>query len=158
MDNIQLKTMAKRSGTAVICFTARGLQTALRIREIMPDSAAEEAGLLPGDTIRKINGERIHLYREVSAISIFNYGTPLTIEFEREGEAYEVLLTPRYSEEDDRYYIGLIGSGDAVISYDDLELIQITIDNENEGAAHHERLPLSSKLSGTVPNATTSPA
>ena len=82
------------------------------IREIMPDSAAEEAGLLPGDTIRKINGERIHLYREVSAISIFNYGTPLTIEFEREGEAYEDLLTPRYSEEDDRYYIGLIGSGE----------------------------------------------
>ena len=33
-----MKTMTDRPRTAVICFTARGLQTALRIREILPES------------------------------------------------------------------------------------------------------------------------
>ena len=84
------------------------------VQQVMQDSAAEEAGLQPGDVITKINGRSIHVYREVSLESIFNYGEQLTITYERNGEKNTVVLTPKYYEDDDRYYIGLVGGGETV--------------------------------------------
>lgn len=92
----------------VVGFTGTDLP---RIYGVIEGSAAEEAGIQAGDTIRRINGERIHVYREVQMFSSVNYGEPLDIVYERDGQTYEVTLTPRYDEEDDRYYIGLLGSG-----------------------------------------------
>ena len=62
------------------------------VQQVMQDSAAEEAGLQPGDVITKINGRSIHVYREVSLESIFNYGEQLTITYERNGEKNTVVL------------------------------------------------------------------
>lgn len=84
------------------------------VQSVMEDSAAMEAGIEAGDVIRRINGESIHLYREVSLISQLNYGTPLEIVYERNGERHETTLTPRYYEEDGRYLIGLRGSGEYI--------------------------------------------
>ena len=81
------------------------------IQEIIPDSAAMEAGLQAGDVIRKINGESIHIYREVTLVSMMNYGEPLSITFDRDGERQTVHLIPQYDQQDDRYYIGIRGSG-----------------------------------------------
>lgn len=81
------------------------------IYSVVDGSAAQEAGLEAGDTIKKINGESIHVYREVQLFSIVNYGEPLDMVIERDGETFEVTLTPTYSEEDDRYYIGITGPG-----------------------------------------------
>ena len=93
----------------LVAFTGTDLPV---IREIVPDSAAMEAGLEAGDVIRKINGETIHIYREVSLISAMNYGEPLHITYERDGERRTVDLIPRFDEEDNRYYIGIMGSGE----------------------------------------------
>ncbi len=82
------------------------------IQQIMPDSAAQEAGLEAGDTILKVNGESIHVYREVSLISAMNYGEPLTITYSRDGVKNTVTVTPKYSEEYGRYFIGLQGAGE----------------------------------------------
>lgn len=83
------------------------------IQKIMPDSAAQECGLQEGDLITKINGERIHIYREVSIDSAMNMdGESMEIQYERDGIRNTVLLTPKYSEEDGRYYIGLQGAGE----------------------------------------------
>lgn len=82
------------------------------VYDIMPDSAAQEAGIEAGDVITKINGESIHIYREVQLWSMMNYGEPLEITYERDGVKNTVTLTPQYNEEADRYYIGLIGSGE----------------------------------------------
>ncbi len=84
------------------------------VREVMDGSAAQEAGLEAGDTIRAINGEPIHIYREVQLFSMMNYGEPLRITYERDGVKNTVTLTPRYNEEAGRYYIGLIGSGEYI--------------------------------------------
>ncbi len=84
------------------------------VQQIMEDSAAQEAGILPGDEIRRINGERVRIYREVSLISVLNQGEPMEIEIERDGEIKNVTLTPLYNEEDARYYIGLRGSGELI--------------------------------------------
>lgn len=82
------------------------------IGTVMDDSAAQEAGLESGDVIRKINGESIHIYREVSLDSMMSYGHSMTITYERDGELHTTTLTPLYSEEDDRYYIGIMGGGE----------------------------------------------
>ncbi len=70
---------------------------------------AVEAGLKAGDTITKINRENIHIWRDISLISVLNTGEPLKIEYLRDGQKYTTTVTPEYSEEDDRYYIGIEG-------------------------------------------------
>ena len=92
----------------LVAFTGTDLPV---IQEIIPDSAAMEAGLEKGDVIKKINGETIHIYREVSLVSMMNYGEPLRITYERDGEKNTVKLTPILDKEDNRYYIGIRGSG-----------------------------------------------
>lgn len=82
------------------------------IQEVIPDSAAMEAGLQAGDVIKKVNGENIHIYREVTLISMMNYGEPLRITYERDGERMTANLTPRFDAEDNRYYMGIRGSGE----------------------------------------------
>lgn len=79
---------------------------------IMEGYPAEAAGMQPGDTIIKMNGERIYLYREVSLNSLINRGEPLEIEYEREGKRYETTIEPAYDKETGRYYIGLNGMGE----------------------------------------------
>ena len=70
---------------------------------------AAESGLKVNDVITKINGESIHVWRDISLISILNSGEELTIEYERDGETGTVTFTPAYSSEDNRYYIGIEG-------------------------------------------------
>lgn len=83
------------------------------IQNIMEESAAEEAGLQAGDLITRINGEKVHLYREVSLNSAMNMnGKPITIEYERDGMKTTVTIEPKFSEAENRYYIGLIGGGE----------------------------------------------
>ncbi|WP_026525028.1 RIP metalloprotease RseP [Butyrivibrio sp. MB2005] len=71
------------------------------------DSAAADAGLMEGDTIVSINGEKIHLASEVTLISQFSQGGPMHIVYERDGQVNSTDLIPRYDSEDNRYYMGL---------------------------------------------------
>ena len=75
-------------------------------------SAAEAAGLQEGDVIKKIGREPIHFYREVSLISALNHGEAMEITYERGGEKLFTILTPRYSEDDVRYYMGITNGGE----------------------------------------------
>lgn len=84
------------------------------VQQVAENSAAEEAGIRAGDEILRINGERVHVYREVSVISYMNRGEAMVIDIRRDGEEQTVSLTPRYDEADGRYYIGLIGVGEYV--------------------------------------------
>ncbi len=82
------------------------------IQEITPGGAAQTAGMEAGDLLTKINGEKIHLYRQVNLISALNHGEDLNIDFVRDGEKYSVTLTPIYDSSAGRYYIGLTGAGE----------------------------------------------
>ena len=79
------------------------------VQTVMPDSAAEAAGILSGDLITRVNGERIHLGRQVSLISAMNKGEDLTVEYIRNGEKNRVTITPIYDSEAGRYYMGFMG-------------------------------------------------
>lgn len=69
---------------------------------------AMEAGLLPGDVITRIDGERIYLQGEVTIASAMNQGEPMEIVYQRNGEKHQTTIVPKFSEEDNRYYIGFV--------------------------------------------------
>ncbi len=81
------------------------------VQDVMVGYPAEAAGIEAGDTIVKINGEKIYLYREVSLLSYINKGDEMQIEYERNGVKKDTVLLPKFNEEDNRYYIGFVGSG-----------------------------------------------
>ncbi len=70
---------------------------------------AIESGLQVGDVITKINGESIHVWRDITLISFLNTGEELTVEYSRNGEKGTVVFTPEYSETEGRYFLGIEG-------------------------------------------------
>lgn len=81
------------------------------LEQVTEGGAAETAGLQTGDIIKEINGENIHLYREVSLISMLNQGESMEIVYERDGEKHETTVNPIYDEAAGRYYMGIYGRG-----------------------------------------------
>lgn len=99
---------------ALILVAYRGTDLPV-IQMVLEGSAAEEAGLMAGDVITRMNGEKIHVYREVRLNSMLNSdGKDFSISYLRNGQECSVTLTPKYSKDDDRYYIGLMGVGEYV--------------------------------------------
>lgn len=84
------------------------------VRKVYEGYPAAEAGIRPGDTITKINGKRIHLYREVSNYFLFHQkelstGKPVTVEYVHEGEKRTAELVPA-DNGSGRYILGISGS------------------------------------------------
>jgi regulator of sigma E protease len=77
------------------------------INKMTDNSAAAEAGMQPGDKIISIDGEKVYMSGEVTMISQFAEGSPMDIVYERDGERHETTLVPKFSEEDQRYYMGV---------------------------------------------------
>ena len=79
------------------------------IQGLTEGRAAYDSGLCVGDEITKINGESIHLWRDITLISMLNSGEELTIEYKRGDERGVVTIVPSFSEEDGRFYMGIEG-------------------------------------------------
>ena len=79
------------------------------ISEVMEGYPAESAGLLPGDVIYSMNGDRIHFYREVSSFTTFHPTEEIELVYVREGEKLKTILKPKYMEEEGRYLMGISG-------------------------------------------------
>lgn len=77
------------------------------INDLTEDSAALEAGMQAGDKIISIDGEKVYMSAEVTLISQFEEGSPMEIVYERNGERFTTILTPKYSEEAGRYFMGV---------------------------------------------------
>lgn len=75
----------------------------LNVTEGMP---AANAGLQAGDRIVKMNGKRIHLYREVQNYSMFHQGEMVIFQYERDGELHEATVTPELTNGSYKYGIG----------------------------------------------------
>ena len=77
------------------------------IRAIIPESAAAECGLQPGDVIHKINGKTINIYDELSFILQGNHGEAIRLEvIGADGMMYQYELQPKLDEASGRYLIG----------------------------------------------------
>ena len=73
-------------------------------------SPAAEAGIQAGDELISLNGERVHLFREVSLYNQFHQGAYMEVTFERDGKRQTVELTPR-ANEDGYYLMGVTSAG-----------------------------------------------
>lgn len=101
------------------------------IRQILPDSAAAEIGLEPGDVIQKINGKTIHIYDELQYILLQNQGEPLLLDvISADGQHFHYKMQPKLDEASGRYLIGFqpnIHTGlfaDEVEGYDEMSVAQ----------------------------------
>ena len=75
--------------------------------EIVSDGgAALEAGILSGDIIYSMNGERLHIFDEMFDYAQMSMGQPVKVVVIRNGEKKEFSITPKL-ENDGRYYFGI---------------------------------------------------
>lgn len=79
-----------------------------KISAVTPGYPAEAAGLAAGDEIVKLGKERVHLFKEVSIYLTLHEDESMKVVYLRDGEKHETVLTPKYSEEEGRYLIGII--------------------------------------------------
>lgn len=76
------------------------------IARVTEGSAAEEAGLQPGDLITKMNGKTISLGRDVTLYINTHQKKDVTLTYLRDGEKHTVHITPR-PDENGRYFMGV---------------------------------------------------
>ena len=79
------------------------------IQQIIDGSAAQEAGLQAGDQVTEINGESIHLYKEIMLYLQMHSGETLEVEYIRDGETHHATITPVWDEEQQKYLMGIQG-------------------------------------------------
>jgi regulator of sigma E protease len=88
-------------------------RTTPRVTLIKPGMAAEAAGFLPGDVIRRADGREITDFREVQTYTALRANVPITFLVERSGREVELVATPRLVEVTDptggRQRIGQLG-------------------------------------------------
>ncbi len=64
------------------------------IGNVIEESAAKQAGLLPGDTITQINEYKIKYFEDISRVIMSNPETRIEIKYSRNNEEYRTILTP----------------------------------------------------------------
>ena len=86
-----------------------------------PGSPAEEAGILPGDLVVRINGEAIERFETMQQFARENPGVPLEVVVERDGEEVVMTVTPKLVEKTDRFgnlvRYGELGVGRVGVKY-----------------------------------------
>lgn len=82
-----------------------------KVQQVTPGFPAEEAGIEPGDTIIKLNNDRIRVYREISLFVAMHQKETVDVVYERDGKRYETTLEPKLDEESGNYYLGFSSNG-----------------------------------------------
>jgi regulator of sigma E protease len=74
-----------------------------RVDEVLPGSAAEQAGLRPGDVVLAIDGRTIENFTELQQAVITRPGEELTVAVSRGGERLDLTIVPQLKEEPDGF-------------------------------------------------------
>ena len=72
-----------------------GMASQVFVAEVLPDSPAQEAGLLVDDIIMEINGQAVVTSNDVRQIIYDNLGQPINVVVERNGELVAATMVPR---------------------------------------------------------------
>lgn len=97
---------------AIVIISIVGYDPAV-VNDVMDGYPAQEAGILPGDVIVKMNNQKITVYRDVSLYLALNQGVDLELELLRNGEIIKTSISPKLSEEG-YYYMGIITNNERV--------------------------------------------
>lgn len=82
--------------------------------DVTEGSAAQAAGMQGGDQIIRFNG-KIRLAREIQLEMALNRdGSPVDVEYVRDGKTYRTTLTPVFDQEQGRYMVGFVNYSRAV--------------------------------------------
>ncbi len=81
------------------------------ISDVEKGYPAAEAGMQAGDTIVRIGGRRIYLFREISVYNQFHQGEDVEITYRREGDEKTVTLSPAEDPKLGYYKLGITSSG-----------------------------------------------
>ncbi len=105
-------------------FMTGGQQTTVpTVGRVMPGSAAEDAGLLPGDTFLSIDGTRITRFEQVRQLTQLALDRPMRVVVSRGGRDVAIAVRPRVIERTDRFgtvertpVMGVVSSGQTVMA------------------------------------------
>jgi regulator of sigma E protease len=85
------------------------------VGQVLPGSAAEAAGIKPGDVITDIDGQPIERFETIQRIVETNTGTPLELTVKRADQTLDLRVTPKVVTETDRlgfiHHIARLGIG-----------------------------------------------
>lgn len=81
-----------------ILMTSVGNNTSLVVKEVIPEYAAQQAGILSGDEIVKVNNKNVRTKSDLDKILEKSNGEELKITVKRNDELQEILLTPTKKE------------------------------------------------------------
>lgn len=83
------------------------------VSEVRPDSAAQAAGILPGDRLVAIDGEKVTTFEDVRRYVSIRPGTQIAVTVERGGQELSLPMTPARTETTDQFgnkiELGIIG-------------------------------------------------
>jgi regulator of sigma E protease len=74
-------------------------ETAPRVDEVIPNSAAAEAGFRPGDLVTAIDGKPIENFSDMQRVVATSAGQRLQFRVERDGKQTDFYATPKLTEE-----------------------------------------------------------
>ena len=113
-------------------FSIYGQQfSSTQVGDVKPGSAAEAAGIRPGDRIVSLNGQTVRRFEDIAGIVQLGLGEPLRIVLDRAGQQMEILSQPHVIEETDNFgnthRIGRLGiqstGAGEVVRYDPLAAV-----------------------------------
>ncbi len=73
--------------------------------------AAAEAGIEAGDTVLRMGGKKINIFREITYYNQFHQGEDVEVEYLHGGEKKTAVLRPKLDEELGYYRLGINGGG-----------------------------------------------
>ncbi|NTJ42453.1 RIP metalloprotease RseP [Agrobacterium larrymoorei] len=83
------------------------------VSEVRPDSAAQTAGIMPGDRLLAIDGEKVVTFEDVRRYVSIRPGTQIAVTVERNGQELSLPMTPTRTETTDQFgnkiELGIIG-------------------------------------------------
>lgn len=93
---------------AIIVIALMGFDST-QVRGVIDDYPVAQAGIVPGDTITKINNQHVYVGREINLFLSLNPGKEFDLTYERDGKKNTVTIVPEYDEESGRYLAGFTG-------------------------------------------------
>ncbi|GAA0815897.1 sigma E protease regulator RseP [Colwellia asteriadis] len=101
-------------------------QAYTQLATVVPDSAAEQAGLLVGDTLLAVNGEKIQQDWRSFSEKIKQYPEQkVMLSIERSGEVLQLAITPKAIKQGDKT-VGYVGIAPKVDSWPEHYLVDLT--------------------------------
>ena len=80
------------------------------IQSVMDGYPAQQAGMQAGDEIVKLNNKKIVIYRDISLYLDDHPGESVDVTYKRDGQIYNTTIVPKWDEENQKYYMGIMGS------------------------------------------------